>query len=310
MQPFEDQAAGLRRIAGAQPVKVLAVASGKGGVGKTHVAVNLSVALAQSGRATLLLDADLGLANVDVLLGLRPAANLEHVLAGELALEEVVLEGPGGLKIVPAASGVSRLASLSPLEQNALIGAFSSLPLNVECMVVDTATGIDSGVLGFCGAAHEVVVVVCDEPASITDAYAVVKLASRERGVERFQVLCNRVRDAAHGRALFRKLQSVCDRFLDVALMYFGSVPEDEALLRAVRQQRAVVDKYPGSPSGRAFKELAVRADKWAISESATARPVFFLERTLAAKKGSEPFFASKKGSDPFFGDHLGIGGA
>ncbi len=306
MQPFDDQAAGLRRIAGSKAVKVIAVASGKGGVGKTHVAVNLAVALAQAGRATLLLDADLGLANVDVLLGLRPAANLEQVLAGELALEEVVMDGPARLKIVPAASGVSRLARLSLLEQNALIGAFSSLPLNVECMVVDTATGIDNGVLGFCGAAHEVVVVVCDEPASITDAYAVIKLAARERGVERFQVLCNRVRDAAHGRALFRKLQSVCDRFLDVGLLHFGSVPEDTALLRAVRQQRAVVEKYPSSPSGLAFKELAGRADKWPISESAAGRPVFFLERTLAAKKGSEPFFGTQTGTVV----RLGLGGA
>ncbi|HEU4620515.1 MAG TPA: MinD/ParA family protein [Gammaproteobacteria bacterium] len=287
MRSSEDQAAGLRRIVGAAPVKVMAVASGKGGVGKTHVAVNLAVALAESGRATMLLDADLGLANVDVLLGLRPAASLEQVFDGELPLEEVVVEGPSGLKIVPASSGVSRLAGLSPREIHGLVAAFSSLPLDVEALVVDTATGIGGAVLGFCGAAHEVVVVVCDEPASITDAYAVVKLASRERGVRRFQILCNRVRNTSHGRALFEKLRAVCDRFLDVSLVHFGSVPEDPALHRAVRLQKAVVESFPSSPSGRAFKELAGRADKWVVPESCAGRPVFFLERTLAAARAA-----------------------
>jgi flagellar biosynthesis protein FlhG len=252
--------------------------------------VNLAVALAQRGRSTLLLDADLGLANVDVLLGLNPIATLEHVLAGELPLEEVIMDGPAGLKVVPAASGVSRLAGLGDQEQLGLVAAFSSLPLNIEVLVVDTAPGIARGVLGFCAAAHEVVIVVCDEPASITDAYATVKLAARERGVERFNVLCNRVRNATHGRALFEKLRSVCDRFLDVALVHTGSVPEDAALHWSVRLRKAVVESFPSSPSALAFKELAGRADKWTVRASSAARPVFFLERTLAAAP-SRPAF-------------------
>jgi flagellar biosynthesis protein FlhG len=283
MLSSEDQAAGLRALASASQVKVIAVASGKGGVGKTHVAVNLAVELARQGRSTMLLDADLGLANADVLLGLTPSATLEQVLAGDLLLEDVVMDGPAGLKIVPAASGVSRLASLGEREQLGLINAFSSLPLNIEVLVVDTAPGIGSAVLGFCGAAHEVVIVVCDEPASITDAYATMKVAARERGIERFNVLCNRVRNAAHGRALFEKLRGVCDRFLDVALVHAGSVPEDPALHWAVRLRKAVVESFPSSPSAVAFKELAGRADKWTVQASAAARPVFFLERTLAA---------------------------
>jgi flagellar biosynthesis protein FlhG len=290
MRSREDQAAGLRAIASASQVKVIAIASGKGGVGKTHAAVNLAVALAQRGRSTLLLDADLGLANVDVLLGLNPIATLEHVLAGELPLEEVIMDGPAGLKVVPAASGVSRLAGLGDQEQLGLVAAFSSLPLNIEVLVVDTAPGIARGVLGFCAAAHEVVIVVCDEPASITDAYATVKLAARERGVERFNVLCNRVRNATHGRALFEKLRSVCDRFLDVALVHAGSVPEDAALHWSVRLRKAVVESFPSSPSALAFKELAGRADKWTVRASSAARPVFFLERTLAAAP-SRPAF-------------------
>ena len=149
-----------RRIAPASAVTTIAVASGKGGVGKTQIAVNLAVALAQRGRRTLLLDADLGLANVDVLLGLKPAASLEQVMSGERELEDIVVAGPAGLSIVPGGSGVSRLANLSPLEQGGLVNAFSSLSLALDVMVVDVATGVDRLVLGFCGAASEVVVVL------------------------------------------------------------------------------------------------------------------------------------------------------
>ena len=287
MKGLEHQASGLLRIANRGGVKVVAVTSGKGGVGKTHSSVNLAVALAQRGRSTLLLDADLGLANVDVLLGLTPRANLEQVVRGELALEDIVVTGPAGLRIVPAASGIPRLASLSPPEQFGLITAFSTLPIDVEVMIVDTATGIDGNVLGFCAAAHEVVVVVCDEPASLTDAYAMIKVMAQQRSIERFQILCNKVQDAAHGRALYGKLVAVCDRFLDVSLTYFGSVPEDHALRQAVRVQKAVVDGFPSSASARAFKDLAARADKWTVPESSASRPVFFLERMLSAAQAA-----------------------
>jgi flagellar biosynthesis protein FlhG len=276
-----DQAASLRALTEPQPVKVIAVTSGKGGVGKTNVAVNLSVGLARLGRSTLLLDADLGLANVDVLLGLQPAANISEVLNGRLDLEDVLVDGPAGLRIVPAASGISDLAELQPRQYAGLIDAFAALPLPVDVMVVDTATGIGRGVTGFCQAAHEVVVVVCDEPGSITDAYALIKVMSRERGVRRFQVLCNNVRNSAHGESLFRTLLRACDRFLDVSLGYCGMVPEDPALRRSVRRQLAVVECYPGSPAGRAFKELALRADTWSVPRQVTGRPAFFLERQL-----------------------------
>lgn len=268
-------------------VTTIAVASGKGGVGKTQIAVNLAVALAQRGRKTLLLDADLGLANVDVLLGLRPAANLEHVMSGERELEDVIVAGPAGLKIVPGGSGVSRLANLSPLEQSGLVNAFSSLTLAADVMVVDVATGVDRLVLGFCGAASEVVVVLCDEPASLTDAYALVKLLARERGIRRFRVLCNRVRSRLHGQALFTRFLAVCDRFLAVSLTHFGSVPEDAIFGRAAEARRAVVDCFPSSPAGAALKELAVRADRFAVPRIPSGGPTFFVERMLAALPAS-----------------------
>jgi flagellar biosynthesis protein FlhG len=286
MRASENQAV-APRIAPASGVTTIAVASGKGGVGKTQIAVNLAVALAQRGRKTLLLDADLGLANVDVLLGLKPAASLEHVMSGERELDDIVVAGPAGLKIVPGASGISRLANLSPLEQSGLVSAFSSLTLAADVMVVDVATGVDRLVLGFCGAASEVVVVLCDEPASLTDAYALVKVLARERGIRRFRVLCNRVRSRVHGQALFARFLAVCDRFLAVSVTHFGNVPEDAVFSRAAEAQRAVVDCFPSSAAGAALKELAARADRFDVPRIPSGGPTFFVERMLAAMPAS-----------------------
>ena len=213
-----DQAAGLRRMAQPRPVRVIAVTSGKGGVGKTNVSVNLAVALADSGREVMLMDADLGLANVDVLLGLHPAYDLSHVIKGERTLEEVIVPGPSGLKIVPATSGTKHMAELSPAEHAGVIRAFSELNQDLDVLVVDTAAGISDSVTSFTRASQEIVVVVCDEPASITDAYALIKLLSREYGLERFRVLSNMTRSAQEGRDLFNKISRVTHRYLDVTL--------------------------------------------------------------------------------------------
>ena len=183
-----DQADELRRVINPKPVKVIAVSSGKGGVGKTNVSVNLAVSLASSGKEVMLMDADLGLANVDVLLGLNPAYDLSHVISGERTLEEVIVEGPNNIKIVPGSSGISRMANITPAEQAGLVHAFSELGHVLDVLVVDTGAGISDSVVSFCSAAQEVIVVVCDEPASITDAYAFIKVMSREHGVERFQI--------------------------------------------------------------------------------------------------------------------------
>ncbi|MGD8784141.1 MAG: P-loop NTPase, partial [Thioalkalispiraceae bacterium] len=207
-----DQAAGLRRMANPKPVRVLAVTGGKGGVGKTNVAVNLGVALAQNGSKVLILDADLGLANIDIMLGLHPTANLHHVISGERTLEEIMVEGPEGIKIIPAASGIKDMAELSAESHAGLIQAFSELTQEVDTLIVDTAAGISDSVTSFTRAAQEVVVVVCDEPASITDAYAIIKLLSREHGIFRFRVLANMANGAQHGREIYNKILKVTDR--------------------------------------------------------------------------------------------------
>jgi len=276
-----DQAAGLRSMMAPRPVRVIAVTSGKGGVGKTNVSINLAVALATLGRRTMLLDADLGLANVDVLLGLQVRQNLSHVLEGRCTLEEIIVPGPAGLRIVPAASGVARMAGLSPAEHAGLIRAFSDIGGSLDVLVVDTAAGISDSVIAFTRAAQEVIVVVCDEPASITDAYAMIKVLSRDHGLERFHVLANMARSVQEGRDLYRKIATVTGRFLDVTLHFMGVVPYDEQLRKAVQRQRAVVEAYPRSRSALAFKNLAQKADNWPVPEQPRGHLEFFVERLL-----------------------------
>lgn len=281
-----DQAAGLRRMAQPNPVRVIAVTSGKGGVGKTNVSVNLAVALADAGKQVMLLDADLSLANIDVLLGLHPDKNLSHVIDGERSLEEIIITGPSGIMLVPASSGVKRLAELSTMENAGLIRAFSELNHDVDTLIIDTAAGINESVTSFSRAAQEVVVVVCDEPASITDAYALIKVLNVEYGIQKFRVLANQAHSAQEGRELFNKISRVTDRYLDVTLEFMGVVPHDDYLKKAVRKQRAVVQAYPRSRSSMAFKNLAQKTDKWPVPSAAGGHLEFFVERLIQSHNG------------------------
>ncbi len=276
-----DQAAGLRRITRPRPVRVIAVASGKGGVGKTNVSVNLAMSLANSGKKVMLMDADLGLGNVDVLLGIHPRYNLSHVVKGECSLEEALVEGPGGMKIIPAASGVQQMAMLTPAEHAGLIRAFSELSQQVDVLIIDTAAGISDSVVSFSRAAQEVMVVVCDEPASVTDAYALIKLLNREYGIYRFHVLANMAHGAQQGREVFDKISKVTDRFLDVTLDYIGHIPHDDFLRKAVQKQRTVVEAYPRSKAAMAFKTLADKTERWPMPSAAGGHLEFFVERLI-----------------------------
>jgi flagellar biosynthesis protein FlhG len=276
-----DQAAGLRRMVNPEPVRVIAVTGGKGGVGKTNISVNLAVAMAEEGRRVMLLDADLGLANIDVVLGMHPEYDLSHVLSGERSLEEVVLDGPGGIKVVPGASGVQQMAELSEAEHAGLIRAFSDIGSDLDVLIIDTAAGISDTVVSFSRAAQELIVVVCDEPASITDAYAMIKLLNREYGVDRFRILSNMTRSAQEGRDLYNKMCRVTDRYLDVMLSYMGSVPYDEYLKKAIKSQKTVVQAYPRSKVAQTFKNLAKKADNWPVPEGASGHLQFFVERLI-----------------------------
>jgi flagellar biosynthesis protein FlhG len=287
-KPTPQQAQQFSRLNANRPVRVVAVTGGKGGVGKTSISTNLGVALAAQGRDVMLVDADLGLANVDVLLGLRTRFHLGHVIRGECSLEDTIVTGPRGLQIVPAASGLKGMANLTPAEHAGIIRAFSDLYHRVDTLIVDTAAGLHDSVVTFTQAAHHVLVVVCDEPASITDAYALIKVLSREHGVGKFQILANQTRRAAEGQALFSKIQRVCDRFLNVTLEFAGSIPYDDYLRRSVQRQGPVVELYPGSISSVALKNLAHRTDKWAVPQGARGHLEFFVERMVGAGMGPE----------------------
>lgn len=263
------------------PVQVIAVTGGKGGVGKSNVSVNLGIALSQMGRRVVLLDADLGLANIDVLLGISAKRNLSDVLAGECDLRDVLINGPGGIRIVPASSGTQRMTQLSTMEHAGLISAFSELGDQVDVLIVDTAAGISESVVSFLRASQELLLVVCDEPTSITDAYALIKLMNRDYGVNRFRILANQVRNEQEGKHLFGKLTRVTERFLDVALQYVGMVPYDEAVRKAVQRQRAVLDAYPRAKASLAIKALAEKVDSWPLPAAPRGHLEFFVERLV-----------------------------
>lgn len=285
---LNDQAAGLRAMQSkpltkdnqpaGKPVRVIAVASGKGGVGKTNVSVNLGVSLCKLGNRVLLMDADMGLANVDIMLGLQTKYNLSHVLDGEKTLKEIIVQGPGGLKIIPAASGVRRMAQLNAMENAGIINAFSELSDELDVLIIDTAAGIADSVVSFCRAAQEVVVVVTDEPASITDAYALIKVLSRDYQVGRIRLLANMSRSEQHGMQLYSKLARVCEQFLDVSIDYLGTIPFDHELRDAVQKQNPVTLSYPNSVSAKAFREVAYSVDSWPVPKDVTGYLQFFVE--------------------------------
>ncbi len=263
------------------PVKVLAVTGGKGGVGKTNLSVNLSLALAEMGQRVVLMDADLGLANVDVLLGLSARYALSDVLDGSRRLRDILINGPGGVKIVPSCSGVREMSVLSVREHAAVIHAFSDISDQIDTLVIDTATGISDTVVNFVCAAQEAVIVVCDEPASISDAYALIKLLNIEHHMFRFRIVANMTRSTQEGREIFNKLNAICDRYLDVSLQYLGHVPFDEDVRRAVQQRKALLEYAPASKVARAIRAIARKIDEWPVQRDARGHLEFFIERLL-----------------------------
>ncbi|MDP4537553.1 MinD/ParA family protein [Alkalimonas collagenimarina] len=277
---IDDQAAGLRTMK-KHMVKVIAVTGGKGGVGKTNVSINLAIAMAMLGKRVMVLDADLGLANCDVMLGLRVQKNLSHVLNGEAELDDILIEGPAGIKIIPATSGSQNMTELSPAEHAGLIRAFSEMKTQVDILLIDTAAGISDMVMSFSRASQDVLVVVCDEPSSITDAYALMKILSRDHDVQRFKIIANMVRSLREGQELFAKLTRVTDRFLDVNLELVATVPYDENVRKAARKQKAFVEAFPKSGASMAVKSLAMRVIKWPTPPGASGHLEFFLEQLV-----------------------------
>jgi len=253
----------FRREAG---LKVLSVTSGKGGVGKTNIVANLAYALTERGLRVLVLDADLGLGNIDVLLGLNPLYTLHDVLRGDATLEEVLISGPGGMRILPAPSGQVELTNLSEADRLRFLSAIDDLEEDVDVFLIDTGAGIASNVCFFNMAAQEVYVVTNPEPTALTDAYALIKVMSREYGEKSFKLIVNEVSGEREAVSIFSHLTAVCDRFLNIRLELAGFVPVDAKLTRAVRDQQLVSERYPEAISSRCIREVAL-----AIERSPTA---------------------------------------
>jgi flagellar biosynthesis protein FlhG len=257
-----DQAERLRELVSRsdgphQALRVIAVTSGKGGVGKTHLSCNLAVLAARTGRRVLLLDADLGLANADIVLGISPHHHLGHVLDGSVRLEDALVEGPDGVRILGASTGVQALTHLDDAQKMRLVEVLDELEDRFDLVLIDCPAGLGDNVLFFAGAAQEILLAVSPEPTSLTDAYATVKVLSQDAGVERFAVIVNLAATEAHAREVFARLTSVTDRFLKARVSFLGHVPRDESLQRALMAQRPVVEAYPRSGITSALQHIA-----------------------------------------------------
>lgn len=283
-----DQAYTLRSIVkggGASP-QVIAVTSGKGGVGKTTMVTNMAFILASQGKKVLIFDADLGLANIDVMLGLTPRYNIQHVLDGQCRLEDILLEGPHGIKIIPASSGVPELVDLTRDQQLALMNAVDAFEAELDYMFIDTGAGISKNVMYFNTAAQRIVVVVTPEPTSITDAYAVIKVLRTKYGIKRFDLIINNVLSNKEGNEVAKKLMTVCDRFLgDVALDMLGSLPHDSSIPECIRGQRAFVGAHPAGDAARRLAAVVKRLEQ--VGPTYGSGNIQFFFRRLLLNQGT-----------------------
>jgi len=238
-------------------LRVISVTSGKGGVGKSSVVINLAESLTRLGKRVLVVDADLGQGDICLLLGAEAPYGLNHVLSGEKTLEEIVIDAGNGIKILPAGMGVQRYMSLSPSERLSLLRGMGRLEDRFDFFLIDTGAGISANVTSFASAAREILLVVTPEPTSITDAYALVKTLSGRYGAFNFRLLINMCRDAEEGASLYRKLSAITVRFLEVSLDYAGCILHDELLLESVKRRGALCRLYPDAKASLGFRALA-----------------------------------------------------
>ncbi|HSR10544.1 MAG TPA: MinD/ParA family protein [Thermodesulfobacteriota bacterium] len=293
-----DQAEGLRTLVRTMPAGfpegetrrsplVISVGSGKGGVGKTNVVANLAYAFTLLGKKTLVFDADLGLANIDVLLGLAPRYNIRHLLDGQKTVFEILAAGPGGMMVLPESSGVLELVDLDETQKIFLLNELDALAGTVDILLIDTAAGISSNVLYFNLAAEDTIVVVTPEPTSITDAYALIKVLAKKYRKERFSILINSAQGAQEAKEAFRKISLAVDRFLgSLSIDYLGYIPYDEKLPMAVKTQKPVMEMFPQAASSRGFMEIARNLISKSAPRKTTGQVQFFWQHLFQ----SQPF--------------------
>jgi flagellar biosynthesis protein FlhG len=262
--------------------RVICVTSGKGGVGKTNFCANLAYCLTLAGKRVLILDADLNLANIDVLLGLTPRYNLHHVLTGEKGLTEILVKGPGGMNILPASSGIMEMASLTESQKLYFLAEMEPLADNIDFLLIDTGAGINENVIYFNLAAQERIILLTPEPTSMTDAYATIKVLSSRHDVKRFRILVNLAESEKEALAVFRKLSIVADRFLEtISLDFLGFLPNDFNLPKSVRKQQLVVQAFPDSIISKKLRQLAKEICREKISRKVDGNIKFFWKGML-----------------------------
>jgi len=244
-------------IAEQNEVRTIAIASGKGGVGKTNITVNLAVALSKIGKKVLVFDADLGLCNIDVLLNLAAKHTIKDLFMGEKRLKDIIVDGPGGIKILPASSGIQELTALDEFQRLRLIEEFELYDEDVDYLLIDAPSGISSNVSFFCTASQEIIIVTSAEPTALTDAYALIKVLFINHQEKNFKVLVNEVKNDAEATDVFMRLSEAAEQFLSISLDYIGFIPYDESIPMAVHKQKALIDIYPDSHAAKSFSQIA-----------------------------------------------------
>jgi len=238
-------------------LRVLAVSSGKGGVGKTNIVANLAYVLSKQGKKVLVVDADLGLNNIDILLGLNPKFHIGHVLSGEKNVQNIITEGPAGIHLLPAGGGLQELTQLDDEKKVVLMEELDQVSSGYDFLIFDTGAGISTNVTYFCSAAHEILLVATTEPTSLTDVYALIKTLYTKHAQKYFRVIINSVGSESEARLIFKNLAAVADRFLpDVSVEYLGYILLDPVVTKAVRQQKAFSELYPDSKVTQCINRL------------------------------------------------------
>ncbi len=268
----------------ASKTEVIGVASGKGGVGKTTVSINLATALSQQGHRVMLFDADLGLANAQIALGARAEYNLSHFLSGQKTLAEIVLTTRQGIRLIPGASGMQELAGLTPVQAASIVQSFSDVADDVDYLIVDVAAGISPSVLAFLAACQRRFIVVKDDPSSIADAYGTIKVLSQQMDLDEIYLLPNMVGSQAEGWKLYQRLNDVCVRFLGNTIHYLTSIEADELVLSALKKYQSVLEMAPGTAASRDFRRLAEVCTQLRPIEHVSGGLQFFMERLIQSR--------------------------